>query len=82
MDREYKRWFVQKPKCQSDSRGFLSVGIADFYPTLVVVTSGVLCGTVLLAAELLCHKARHGTYWPCNARQYPSVAVTHPSGSV
>ena len=56
--------------------------IGDFYPTLVVVTSGIVCGTVLLAAELVCHKARHGTYWPGNARKFPSMDVTPPTGSV
>jgi hypothetical protein len=79
MDREYKRWFVQRPKCDSDSRGFVSVRIADFYPTLVVLTCGIVGGTALLALEILYHKVRYGTYWPCNAQEFQSMVVKHRS---
>jgi hypothetical protein len=78
-DREYRRWFVQRPKCDSDSRGFVSVRLADFYPTLVVLTFGIVCGTVLLAVEVVYHKVRYGAYWPCNAQEIQSMVVKHDS---
>ena len=82
MDRENKRWFVQRPKCDSERGGFVSVRVEDFYPALVVVTFGIVCGTVLLAVELLYHKVTQSTFWPCSKREFPSVDVTQPSWSV
>ncbi|XP_069704782.1 ionotropic receptor 75a-like [Periplaneta americana] len=64
IDREYKRWFVQKSKCDSDSRGFVSVRIGDFYPTLVVLGFGVGGSIAFFILEFLYHKLKYGTCWP------------------
>jgi hypothetical protein len=64
VDREYKRWFPQRPKCDSNSQGFVSVRLKDFYPTLVVLSSGIVCSVTLLLLELTHHKTKYGTFWP------------------
>ncbi|KAJ4439298.1 hypothetical protein ANN_07420 [Periplaneta americana] len=63
-DRAFKRWFPQKPICGANSQGFVSVRIKDFYPTLVVLSIGLLGSIVLIFIELIYHKAKYGTYWP------------------
>ena len=65
-DREVKIWFTQKPKCDSNSQGFVSVRIKDFYPTLVVLTIGILVSILMFIIELFYHKTKYGTYRPSN----------------
>ena len=64
IGREYKRWFVQKPKCDSDNRGFVSVRIKDFYPVLTVLSFGIGMSMVFLVLELIYHRSMHGVYLP------------------
>jgi hypothetical protein len=64
VDREYKRWFSQRPKCNANSQGFVSVGIKDFHPTLVVLSIGIISSKIIFILEFMYHKTRHGTYWP------------------
>ncbi|PSN35598.1 hypothetical protein C0J52_20449 [Blattella germanica] len=64
IKREYKRWFIQRPKCDSDSRGFVSVRIKDFYPVLVILSFGIAGSLMFFALELLHHKTVHGTFYP------------------
>jgi hypothetical protein len=71
VDREYKRWFSQRPICDSNSQGFVSVGFKDFYPTLVVLLTGVICSVMLFILEFVYHKTKYGTYWP---RDSPTTA--------
>ncbi|KAJ9593929.1 hypothetical protein L9F63_014643 [Diploptera punctata] len=64
IDRVYKTWYTQKPTCVASSQGFVSVRIKDFYPTLVVLSIGLLVSITLLFIELFYHKIRYGMYWP------------------
>ena len=64
VDRENKRWFPQRPKCDSLIQGFVSVRLKDFYPTLVVLSTGILCSVTFLLMELIIHKRRYSTFWP------------------
>jgi hypothetical protein len=64
IDREYKRWFVQRPTCNSDSRGFVSVRIGDFYPALIVLAVGIIGAIILFILEILYHKIRYGIHFP------------------
>ena len=57
-NREYKYWIVQKPKCQTSTEGFRSVGLQDFYPLLLVYTYGLLLAVAVLFAENLHKKLR------------------------
>lgn len=64
VDREYKRWFSQRPMCHANSQGFVSVRIKDFYPTLVVLLIGIISAKVIFILEFVYHKTKYGTYWP------------------
>jgi len=64
VEREHKRWFPQRSKCDSMSQGFVSVRLKDFYPTLVVLSCGLVCSVTLLLLELTHHKIKCGTFWP------------------
>lgn len=64
VDREYKFWMSQRPKCDSMSQGFVSVRLKDFYPTLVVLSVGMICSAVIFVLELVHHKTKYGTCWP------------------
>jgi hypothetical protein len=58
LDREYKYWIVQKPKCHASSEGFRSVRLQDFYPALLVYGYGLLLAAAVLIAENLHQKLR------------------------
>jgi hypothetical protein len=64
VDREYKFWMSQRPKCDSMSQGFVSVRLKDFYPTLVVLSVGMMCSAVIFVLELVHHKTKYGICWP------------------
>jgi hypothetical protein len=51
VGREYKYWFYQKPKCDSNSQGFVSVRIQDFYPVLFILLFGIVSSLGILVAE-------------------------------
>nr|CAD7267200.1 unnamed protein product [Timema shepardi] len=46
INREWKRWVTEKPRCDTHYSGFISVGIEDFYPALLVLTYGIPCSLV------------------------------------
>jgi hypothetical protein len=77
VDREYKRWFSQKPKCDANSQGFVSVRIKDFYPTLVVLSIGIICSAVLFILEFVYHKIKYGTYWPIDSSTTKGELFNH-----
>jgi uncharacterized protein (DUF983 family) len=74
VDREYKRWFSQKPKCDTQSQGFVSVRLKDFYPTLVVLSVGIICSATIFLLELTYHKTKYGTFWPKDSRAIEAEA--------
>ncbi|KAJ9591143.1 hypothetical protein L9F63_002298 [Diploptera punctata] len=53
MDREVKRWYYQKPQCISGVQNFVSVGIQDFYPTMVILSYGILFSIAMLVLETI-----------------------------
>jgi hypothetical protein len=67
VDREYKRWFSQRPKCDANIQGFVSVRIKDFYPALVVLLIGIISAKIIFILEFVYHKTKYGTYWPKDA---------------
>ncbi|KAJ9598629.1 hypothetical protein L9F63_010683 [Diploptera punctata] len=56
LDREDKKWFHQKPKCETAGQNFVIVNFQDFYPALLVLAYGILGSIGILMAELLYKK--------------------------
>ncbi|XP_068082176.1 ionotropic receptor 75a [Anabrus simplex] len=46
-------WLPQKPVCENRVSGFVSVGIMDFYPALLVLQYGIVASIMVFFAELL-----------------------------
>ncbi|KDR16068.1 hypothetical protein L798_10080 [Zootermopsis nevadensis] len=63
VGREYKRWFYQKPKCDSNSQGFVSVRILDFYPVLFILLFGIICAIGIFVAEVLYNSVGGVRWW-------------------
>nr|CAD7414927.1 unnamed protein product [Timema poppensis] len=59
MEREWKLWISQKPKCQKHDTEFTSVGFQDFYPALMVLAYGLLFASVLMLMEIFFTKSLH-----------------------
>ncbi|KAL9905878.1 ionotropic receptor 75d [Glossina fuscipes fuscipes] len=53
MNREERKWFPQKPKCEGGVGGFISVGITECRYALVMFTFGMLLSVLVLCAELI-----------------------------
>jgi uncharacterized protein (DUF983 family) len=56
LGREETRWNYQKPRCETNGQTFVSVGIKDFYPTLVILSYGILLSIVMLVVEVVYNK--------------------------
>jgi hypothetical protein len=56
IDREDGRWFYHKPKCETAGQNFVSVGIQEFYPALVVLAYGIVGCIGILIIEILFYK--------------------------
>jgi hypothetical protein len=56
VGREEAQWYYPKPQCVSNGQNFVSVGIQDFYPALVILAYGILLSIIILAAEMLYNK--------------------------
>ncbi|XP_069702766.1 glutamate [NMDA] receptor subunit 1-like [Periplaneta americana] len=59
LGREEKRWYYQKPKCESGGQNFVSVGIQDFYPTLVILAYGILLSVGFLVVEAIHNRYKY-----------------------
>jgi hypothetical protein len=59
VGREEARWYYPKPRCESNGQNFVSVGIQDFYPALVILAYGILLSIIILVAEVLYKKHRN-----------------------
>lgn len=78
VGREYKRWFYQKPKCDSNSQGFVSVRIQDFYPVLFILWFGIISSVGIFVAKILyntvggvkCWSRIHHGLGPTSKRKY------------
>ncbi|XP_049869069.1 uncharacterized protein LOC126368893 [Pectinophora gossypiella] len=56
QNRENLRLYTQKPKCTGRESNFVSVGIVDCYPALLVWTYGVIIAVFFLIIEILLNK--------------------------
>jgi hypothetical protein len=54
--RENLRYYHKKPECGGLGSSFVSVGIVDCYPALLVLMYGMLISVVLLLLEVQAHK--------------------------
>jgi hypothetical protein len=54
--RENLRYYQKKPKCAGVGSSFVSVGIVDCYPALLLLLYGLLISVVVLLLEIKAHK--------------------------
>jgi len=79
IDREDKRWFYHKPKCETAGQNFVSVGIQEFYPAVVVLAYGIIGSIGFLVIEILFFKRLQKN---CFALHFVrEVTVIHKSGN-
>jgi hypothetical protein len=79
LDREDKRWFYHKPKCESAGQNFVSVGFQEFYPALVVLAYGIFGSIAILVTEILFFRKLHPNC--CDLHLIREVTVIHKSGN-
>ncbi|XP_069681535.1 ionotropic receptor 75a-like [Periplaneta americana] len=53
LDRLFKIWMPQKTKCVSNSGGFVSVSLTEFYPAVLVLEYGTALAVAILLLEVL-----------------------------
>ncbi|CAB3224062.1 unnamed protein product [Arctia plantaginis] len=68
MNRERRVWLAARPRCESASGGFVSIGFIDVLPALEVLAVGALLSVVLLGAELSVHTLKKKAT-KCHRRQ-------------
>ncbi|KAJ8873534.1 hypothetical protein PR048_024352 [Dryococelus australis] len=56
QSREFSRLYTRKPECSGHSSSFVSVGLVDWYPALLVLLAGTLTSIFLLLLEMVVHK--------------------------
>ncbi|KDR13328.1 hypothetical protein L798_12953 [Zootermopsis nevadensis] len=56
QERENLRYYHKKPKCEGLGSSFVSVGIVDCYPALLVLVYGLMCSVTVLLLEILTYK--------------------------
>lgn len=78
IDREDKRWFYHKPKCETAGQNFVSVGIQEFYPVLVVLAYGIVGSVGVLIIEILFFKRQQIN---CALDFTNNVTVMHKDGN-
>jgi hypothetical protein len=79
IDHEDKRWYYHKPKCETAGQNFVSVGIQEFYPALVVLAYGIICSTGILVIEIIFFKRLQANC--CASRFIGDVTIVHKSGN-
>ncbi|XP_049799249.1 ionotropic receptor 75a-like [Schistocerca nitens] len=78
LTRQRRLWLPQRPVCENMVSGFVSVGIMDFYPALLVLQYGIAGAIAVLALELLYfHRSRLWQRMRCisslSAAKHPDV---------
>ncbi|XP_067005102.2 ionotropic receptor 75a-like [Anabrus simplex] len=56
QDRTLRHLYTRKPKCVSKGSSFVSVGIVDCYPALLVLLYGTACSLSIFVLEMLANK--------------------------
>lgn len=51
MNRAKRRWFPKKPICEGGARGFMTIGIAEVKPALLLLLMGMVISFVILLFE-------------------------------
>jgi hypothetical protein len=69
VGREEARWYYPKPRCVSNGQNFVSVGIQDFYPALVILAYGILLSFIILVAEMMYNKDCSETHLESHTRR-------------
>ncbi|XP_075974129.1 ionotropic receptor 75a-like [Anticarsia gemmatalis] len=65
MGQARRVWLVPRPRCETDSGGFVSIGIIDVLPALQALALGAGLAVALLGAELMLHAFSHrAACWP------------------
>ena len=72
IDREYKYWVLQKPKCSGNAGGFTSVRLQDIFPPLLMFCFGIVLAAVILILEVL-YKRLHSV--ECRHHRYTNSPV-------
>ncbi|XP_063224742.1 uncharacterized protein LOC134532250 [Bacillus rossius redtenbacheri] len=81
--RNWNRYYTSKPECNSRGSSFMSVGLIDCYPVLVVLLAGLVAAVAVLLLEVLAHRremSSHGipTTTHNGCENFPSL-TTIPS---
>lgn len=51
MNREERKWFPQKPKCEAGVGGFVSIGLTECRYALLMFGFGILAGVITFCLE-------------------------------
>lgn len=51
MNREERKWFPQKPKCEGGVSGFVSIGLTECRYALAMFGFGILAGFIMFSLE-------------------------------
>ncbi|XP_063239807.1 glutamate receptor ionotropic, kainate glr-3-like [Bacillus rossius redtenbacheri] len=82
LAREKARWGTDKQRCQDRGAVFVSVGLQDFRPALLVLAYGMLLSAAILLLECAHHRWSRDTHAPhrprCRAEVPPVLLIDTP----
>lgn len=55
QSREVSLLYTKKPECETRTSSFITVGIVDCYPALVVLGGGIIVSLIVLIVEYSFH---------------------------
>lgn len=55
MNRQKRRWYPRKPICEGGTRGFITVGLAEVQPAIMLLLIGTGISLLIMFGELLVH---------------------------
>lgn len=53
MKRDELRWIPKKPNCDGGSRGFVTVGLSEIKPAIILLALGYALSVLMLGMEIL-----------------------------
>lgn len=56
MKRDELRWIPKKPNCNGGSRGFVTVGLSEIKPAIILLALGYALCVLMLGIEILLSK--------------------------
>lgn len=51
LDREHRRWIPRKPECGSGGRGFVTVGLTEINPAIILLIAGNAISVAIFLTE-------------------------------